>query len=739
MENIKIKLSIIIVSYKAERELRDCISSIVASNPEIPYEIIVVDNDVESKIEERLVDKFPEVKYIKSNNNLGYGGGNNLGAKYARGEYLFILNPDTKILNGALDNLYNFFVKNNNVGMVSPFFLNKNLEPFKSQGSKELTPKTILLSQSFLRKLFSSKNIFGSMSQKIWNMQLPLAVDAIPGAAMMISASLFRKIGGFDEKFFLYFEENDISKRVRSLGYKLFIVPSAKIIHLVGRSTKNLKNMDNIYSKSRYLYLKKHYGILKAILTQMILSINKTFVFLAFILILAFSLRIINVENNMSFMGDQGWFYLSARDLVVSGQFPLVGIASSHPWLHQGPLWTYMMAGVFWLFGFNPLNGAYLTIALGVTSVLLMYAVGSEMFSKRIGLISALLYATSPFVIAHSRMPYHTSPIPLFTLLFIFSLYRWIRGNSIFFPLTIFFLAVLYNFELATSMLWLVLLIVSLYGAWKKKGWARKLFNKNILIYSVIAFLIPMLPIIIYDFNHNFSQTLKFIIWIGYRILKFFGLPSIHGEINTASIGSMATFSFNYYQNLMFAQNSIIALIILIFSFSILVVGAYALLKKNTRQVGFMLLILWILISLTGYFVNQTSSEAYLPIFFPALIILAAFSFDKIMAIKKLFIPATLVIVLIIFANSYFVVSSEYSTKGLNFHKRILITNEIVKKAGGREYNIIGRGDGSRFESFTMNYEYLAWWLGHAPSRSPQKLKFVIQENSTGVFLLKNE
>lgn len=732
----RIVVSVIIVNYKVKKELFECINSIIKSSSKISYEIIVVDNDVENEIEKDLLNKFPKVKYIKSPENIGYGGGNNLGSKFAKGNYFFFLNPDTKVLDDALSNLYNFFIENDNVGIASPVFLDSNLRPFKSQGSKELTPKSVLFSQSLLRKIFPNRNIFNNNALNNWNMKDPKVTDTVPGGALMINSDLFKKIGGFDEKFFLYFEENDISKRVNNLGYKLFIVPSARIIHLVGRSTKNLKNMEKIYSKSRYLYLKKHYGIFKAIFTQIVLSINKTFISLFLISALAFFLRIINIGREMPFIGDQGWFYLSARDLVVNGQIPLVGIASSHPWLHQGPLWTYMLAGAFWIFGFNPVNGAYLTIVLGVLTVLLVYIVGTEMFSKRIGLISALLYATSPLVIAHSRTPYHTSPIPFFTLLFIYSLCKWINGSSNFFPLSIFFLAILYNLELATSVLWFVLLAILLYGIWKKKEWIKKLLNKKTLIYSLAAFIIPMMPMLIYDFSHNFPQTIKFIIWIGYRILRFFGFLGIHGEDQLISSNSILPFSFNFYQQLVFAGNNIVSFIILLFSLTVLFINLF---KKKVHEIGFTILTLWILIALVGYFVNKTPSGAYLPILFPALIILLAFSFDKIMKIKVLFIPVILTVILLSFMNSHFSFSENYSKEKLNFSERLSIVRDLVKKADGRHYNIIGVGKGSQFDSFTMNYEYLAWWLGNPPSKYPQRLKFIIQENNNKISLIKNE
>ncbi len=146
---------------------------------------------------------------------------------------------------------------------------------------------------------------------------------------------------------------------------------------------------------------------------------------------------------------------------------------------------------------------------------------------------------------------------------------------------------------------------------------------------------------------------------------------------------------------------------------------------KRKYHIGFILLFLWILTSLVGYFINKTPSEAYLPIFFPALIFAIAFSFDKIMEIKMLFIPSILLILFFSLANSYFLISSNYFTGNMNFSKRLSFAREVVQKANGRNYNIIGKGGGSQFESFTMNYEYLTWWLGHPPSKFPQKLKFI--------------
>jgi len=127
-------------------------------------------------------------------------------------------------------------------------------------------------------------------------------------------------------------------------------------MHYWGESTKQLSNTNLIFSKSRFYYFKKHFGFLQAFIVHILLSIRKHHILLFFILLLAIFFRFYKLNQLMIFIGDQGWFYLSAQDMLIHHQIPLVGITSSHVWLHQGPLWTYILAVLFFFFGFNPPN-----------------------------------------------------------------------------------------------------------------------------------------------------------------------------------------------------------------------------------------------------------------------------------------------------------------------------------------------------------------------------------------------
>ena len=198
------------------------------------------------------------------------------------------------------------------------------------------------------------------------------------------------------------------------------------------------------------------------------------------IFLLALFLRFFQLESQMMFIGDFAWFYLSARDLLLTHNIPLVGIASSQTWLHQGPLWTYMLAVVLKLFSFSPLSGGYLAAGIGVLTVVLVYQTGLEFFSKKVALICSFLFATSPLIIIFSRMPYHTSPIPLFMTLLLLYTYKWLKNGPQYFPYVLLFCAILYNFELATFSVVPAVGALFLYGLFKKRKYTEFYKSKKI-------------------------------------------------------------------------------------------------------------------------------------------------------------------------------------------------------------------------------------------------------------------
>lgn len=722
-------ISIIIVNYHVKERLLKCIESIYASKPKTQFEIIVVNNGEDDGTGVSLKKTFPKTIYIKSEKNLGYGGGNNLGAKHAKGEYLFILNPDTLVFKDTIDELVEFSNKNKHVGIVAPMLVDKNNVPFKLQGTSELTPLKGIICLSFIEKLFPNNSISKKYLLKDWNHQELHAVEVAPGTAFLISKELFTKIDGFDESFFLYFEEDDISKRVRALGKKIFILVKSKIFHEVGASTKQLDNTNSIFAKSRFKYFKKHYGVLKAILVESFLGINKISLSVLLILLLAIFLRLYNLGNGMPFIGDQGWFYLSARDLLVHGQIPLVGITSSHTWLHQGPLWTYMLSFVLLVSKFNPISGACLTVGFGVLTTVLMYLLGKEMFSQKVGLIAALLYSSSPLIISFDRMAFDPSLIPFFTVLYLFALVKWLKGNINYFPLILLLLAILYNLELATFTLTFPFILIFIYGLFKRTDWIKKLLNIRIISASILLPLVIMLPVIIYDFSNGFKQT---IVFVGWTLYKPFSVLLRHSSGNLlGNLKVVADFGILNLQRLIFQDNLLIALLIFIFGFLLLI---FQVIKSRKLNEPKSILLFLLAIGLLGIIVNQIPSDAYLPIILPFVIFTVAILFDQLLKVKLLKYFVIIFILAITILNAQAVMRNDLVN---DLQNRIKIADEIIMVANNKPYNLIAKGIGSEFSSTTMNYEYLLWWKGHPVSKENVNVKIVVWQLPKEIIIYK--
>lgn len=267
------QVSIIIVHYKAKKELLACLSSLHRIKTSIPFEIIVVDNDTDSDA----ISQITGIKYIRSTGNMGFGAGNNLGAKDALGEFLFFLNPDTIMLPKTTDILVKFLKSDKKIGIVAPLLVGEDTRPFPIQGLRTLNALEGIVAHSFINTLFPENFVSKKHFLKDWDQKVVKEVDVMPGAAFMIRKDVFEKTGRFDEKLFLYFEEADLARRVQKLGYTIWMVPRARVIHIGQRSTQSTQFNKKVFAKSRFYYFKKHFGLHSAIFVHIITSIGNPF------------------------------------------------------------------------------------------------------------------------------------------------------------------------------------------------------------------------------------------------------------------------------------------------------------------------------------------------------------------------------------------------------------------------------------------------------------------------------
>lgn len=240
------RLSIIIVNYRSEQYLEKCIASIYNwSNPEF-FEIIVINNDPATDLEE-IQSKYRDIRLYNVKKNLGFGAGCNLGAKKATGEFFLFLNPDTQFLDDYVGKILDKFVKSREkIGIIGP-----GLVTDEGKTQQWCAGKTITLWQIVKNNLGIIEN------KKIWESQEDICTDWVSGAALAIKKEAFEKIGGFDEKFFMYFEDDDLCRRARKAGYEVLYWPKEAILHSGGKSYGNVFPQKVQFYKSLAYYIKK--------------------------------------------------------------------------------------------------------------------------------------------------------------------------------------------------------------------------------------------------------------------------------------------------------------------------------------------------------------------------------------------------------------------------------------------------------------------------------------------------
>lgn len=281
-------VSIIIVNYNTYNLLKECIESILSKTEIIIYEIIVVDNNSPNRDIENLTFDFPKVKLIKNETNVGFGKANNIGSAHAKGNYLFFLNPDTILLNNSLLYFYEFYSKNQvklSIGALGSILLDRENQ-INSSFSMEFGnfPKDIFY--SFLR-------IFNLMKTQDKNVIINdyKKVCWCSGANIFINKDTYKSISGFDEKIFMYFEDEDIQRRLINKGFNNYVIQGPQIIHLEGGGVNYLSlNKKKVIDKSKFYYFKKYSNNL------LIYSISK---FLYSILTLINNIRSYGIRNSL--------------------------------------------------------------------------------------------------------------------------------------------------------------------------------------------------------------------------------------------------------------------------------------------------------------------------------------------------------------------------------------------------------------------------------------------------------
>ena len=231
-------LSIIIVSYNTADLIGNCLKSVFAAS-NITREVFVVDNASTDGSSDFIKDNFPSVHLVANTENIGFAAANNQVLPRCKGKYIFSLNPDTEVVSDTFSEAISFMDANPRVGLA---------------GTKIINPDGTLqesISYRYPGEKYTTDELSG----------LPGSIACVLGASMITRSELIKKIGGFDEDFFLYGEDQDLCLRIRKSDHEIGYIDSAAVVHLGGQSEKNSLSSEVWKKKIRaeYIFYRKHY------------------------------------------------------------------------------------------------------------------------------------------------------------------------------------------------------------------------------------------------------------------------------------------------------------------------------------------------------------------------------------------------------------------------------------------------------------------------------------------------
>ena len=231
-------VSILIVSYNTRELTLRCLRSVYEQTRRVSFGVIVCDNASSDGSAHAIAKEFPQVQLESLPQNAGFARANNLIAQQAKGNYLLLLNPDTEILDEAVQKAVAFAQAHPSVGIVGgrTYFADRRLNPSSCHGAP--TPWSMLCKGLGLSSLFRSSRVFDSESLGPWQRDEVREVDAVTGCFLLIKRELWETLGGFDESFFMYGEDTDLCIRARKLSHTCVICPDCTLIHHGGQSEK---------------------------------------------------------------------------------------------------------------------------------------------------------------------------------------------------------------------------------------------------------------------------------------------------------------------------------------------------------------------------------------------------------------------------------------------------------------------------------------------------------------------
>lgn len=247
-------LSIIYINYNTRGLLKQSLKHLYLMHPVLDFEVIVVDNSSNDHSVKMLKQDFPQVNIIEAKENLGYSKGANLGIEKARGDFVAIFNPDIFISDGSLEKIINFLELHKDVGLLGPKLTNPDgsLQYSCYRYPRIYTP---FLRRTFLGNSFLGREEIKRYLMDDYNHSEQKEVDWLLGGALVARRKALEAVGNFDERFFLYFEDTDLSYKLQKKGFKVVYFPNAQMIHLHRRESADTGVLKSLFNKTTRVHI----------------------------------------------------------------------------------------------------------------------------------------------------------------------------------------------------------------------------------------------------------------------------------------------------------------------------------------------------------------------------------------------------------------------------------------------------------------------------------------------------
>jgi len=251
-------ISVVIVNYNVPYFLEQCILSVKAASFNLTVEIIVVDNHSTDESCKIISKKFPEIQLIQNKKNVGFSKANNQGVRIAKGEYVLILNPDTVLAEDTLDKIFTFAKTKNNLGALGVKLIDGSGK-FLSESKRGIPVPQVAFNKLFAISSKRTGKYYASHLSENENG----VVDVLVGAFMFLKRSIYNEVKGFDEDYFMYGEDIDLSYKILKKGYQNYYFSDTTVIHYKGESTlKDLKYL-RYFHKAMKIFYQKHFKLNK--------------------------------------------------------------------------------------------------------------------------------------------------------------------------------------------------------------------------------------------------------------------------------------------------------------------------------------------------------------------------------------------------------------------------------------------------------------------------------------------